>query len=217
MQVCHVLTVLTSHLHLVGTTRGSPSQSQTLATQASRNTKSPQCPTPHSTTPRSSKSMGKVWTPNFFFLHCTNVTANSQGLVSYASPLSCSSHLFSPDSILEYHLEGITYATPSHHQACGSTNQWKLLPFHKHFSVWWGALLPGIYLGFCLVCDPSTQDIQHLCVCASPSLHSTLCVSGIIIHLHVTDCSGKLVCNKLHMLQLVLLSLCLNLDPLFLS
>lgn len=55
----HCLIVLTGHLNSVGTTRGSPSPSQTLATQASRNTKSPQCPTPHSTMPRSSKRMGK--------------------------------------------------------------------------------------------------------------------------------------------------------------
>lgn len=81
MQVCHVLTLLTGNLHSVGTTRGSPSQSQTSATQASRNTKSPQCPTPHSATPRSSKSTGKVLTPNFLWVR--------EGLDSHGCPLIC--------------------------------------------------------------------------------------------------------------------------------
>lgn len=49
-----------------GTTRGSPSRSQILATPASRSTKSPQFPTPHSTTPKSSKSMGKTENPSSF-------------------------------------------------------------------------------------------------------------------------------------------------------
>lgn len=51
---------LSACLHCVaGTTRGSHSQSQISATPASRSTKSPQFPTPHSTTHKSSKSMGK--------------------------------------------------------------------------------------------------------------------------------------------------------------
>lgn len=55
--------MLNAHIYSVGTTRGLHSVSQTSATQASRNTKSPQYPTPHSTMPRSSKSMGKFWAP----------------------------------------------------------------------------------------------------------------------------------------------------------
>lgn len=51
---------------VAGTTRGSPSQSQISATPASRNTKSPQFPTPHSTTHKSSKSTGKCYSPSPF-------------------------------------------------------------------------------------------------------------------------------------------------------
>lgn len=63
---CQDLTVLTCSLYSVGSTRGSSSQSQTSVTQASRNTKSLQFPTPHSTTPRSSKSTGRFTAP---YLH----------------------------------------------------------------------------------------------------------------------------------------------------
>lgn len=88
MMSCLKGPTLTAPLHSVGTTRGSPSRSQIWATQTSRNTKSPQCPTSHSTTPRSSKSTGKTFTshlcqyclPHFhhqFPIHCRHIiTAN---------------------------------------------------------------------------------------------------------------------------------------------
>lgn len=59
-EVFHGLKALTGYIHSVGTTRGLHSQSQTLVTRASRNTKSLQFPIPHLTTQRSLKSMGKV-------------------------------------------------------------------------------------------------------------------------------------------------------------
>lgn len=60
---------------VAGTTRGSPSRSQISATPASRNTKSPQFPTPHSTTHKSSKSMGKCYSPSPFFVSQLQLSA----------------------------------------------------------------------------------------------------------------------------------------------
>lgn len=57
-----------------------------------------------------------------------------------------------------------------------------------------------------VVCNPSTQDIQLLCVCVLVLVYT--CVCGISIHCRVTGCSGKLVCDELHMLLLVFLCLC---------
>lgn len=65
-EIFHGLKVLTGHIHSVGTTRGLHFQSQTLVTRASRNTKSLQFPTPHLTTQRLLKSMGKVWITRLF-------------------------------------------------------------------------------------------------------------------------------------------------------
>lgn len=67
-EVFHGLKALTGYIHSVGTTRGLHSQSQTLVTRASRNTKSLQFPIPHLTTQRSLKSMGKVWITSLFCL-----------------------------------------------------------------------------------------------------------------------------------------------------
>lgn len=106
--------MLTGHFYSVGTTRESPSQSLILATQASRNTKCPQCPTPHSTTPRSSKSMGKVRN----FLHYTTATANShfwlrKDLDSHKYPL------------ILYSMCGVAAATCFHLTTYKTASPWK--------------------------------------------------------------------------------------------
>lgn len=113
-KVCHEFTLLTCVLHTVGSTRGSLSQSQTSATQANRNTKCPRFLTPHSATPRSSKSMGKVLT---FYYTLVIHTFGSGRVQTTMCPVwyawCCSSHLFTPDSIRQLHLEGMWSSLPA--------------------------------------------------------------------------------------------------------
>lgn len=146
--------MLTGWLYSAGTTRGSPSQSQTSATQASRNTKSPQFPTPHSTIHKSSKSMGMYWTSAFVSLfQCIHAP-----LILWWRWISicliCAklqhqpffSYQFSPNSIVQLHLEGIACATTSL-PLCLCFSYLRELPFHKHLSVECDAPLAGFKLG----------------------------------------------------------------------
>lgn len=139
--ICNNFTVLTGWLYSAGTTRGSPSQSQTSATQASRNTKSPQFPTPHSTIHKSSKSMGMYWT-YFFLIPVHSCPCNFLRWRWISICLICAklqhqpffSHQFSPDSIVQLHLEGIACVTTSL-SLCLCFSYLRELPFHKHLSV----------------------------------------------------------------------------------
>lgn len=148
--------MLTGWLYSAGTTRGSPSQSQTLATQASRNTKSPQFPTPHSTIHKSSKSMG-MYVLDFcicFLIPMHPCPSNFLRWRWISICLICAklqhqpffSYQFSPNSIVQLHLEGIACATTSL-PLCLCFSYLRELPFHKHLSVECDAPLAGFKLG----------------------------------------------------------------------
>lgn len=88
------------------TTRGSPSQSPTSATQASRSTKSHQCPTRQPTTRRSSKSTGKIWVSRLhalpWFLTSQYTAASPTPFSFWMPPWWCANSTFVPVYICQH-------------------------------------------------------------------------------------------------------------------
>ena len=186
--------MLTGYLYSVGTTRGLRSVFQTSATQASRNTKSPQYPTPHSTTPRSSKNTGKFWAPVFAPHPCHSKQGSHMYLLYVA--------LQQPPVFIWWNTTG----SPSGHKAhvCHPARSCLNLSVKafQHFSVWcsvdWGSFwyVQTQYSEYCV------------CVCERVVVYIWHCVGSISKHLLVSNCNGRPVCDGPYMHWLVFLCLC---------